>query len=324
MTGQHHEGIERLVHEEGTREEMRRGVRPLMRSAFDFRSLRRSPYGLMPIVVLATIGFFQEFDSQAFNLAGPDIARDLHINVGDIISIVALVSGVAILATLYAGWWADRHRRTPFIGIGTIVSGIGAMLGGRAHSFATASYPRVIDEAANTAADVPSFALLADYYPVDRRGKVFALLGILGSGAALVSPFAVGWALVHYGWKSTLFACGVPLVLMGVVSLLVLREPVRGYMEKKALGLDDETARIEDEPQSFAEGLRATWAVRTLRRVFFASIASNAYSAALSIFVPFWLASMMSARVPAGTSSKSAPPAGVPRPFSSQGSGRPP
>jgi branched-chain amino acid transport system ATP-binding protein len=290
MTGQHHDGIERLVHDEATTPDVERGVRAQLKRAFDFRSIRRSPYGLVPVAVLASITFFQTFDSQAFNLAGPEIARDLHISVGDIISIVALFSTIAVLGALYAGWWADRHRRTPMLAIGTVLSGLGAILSGQAHSFATAAYPRVLDEAANTAAGVPQFALLADYYPVDRRGKVFALLNVLGDASALLAPFLVGWAILHWGWRSTLVSCGLPLVAVGLVALLVLREPVRGYMEKEAGGLDEATARTEDEPQSFAEGMRATWAVRTLRRAFFSSIFTTAYSTIVGVFVPFWLA----------------------------------
>ena len=53
---------------------------------------------------------------------------------------------------------------------------------------------------------------------------------------------------------------------MGVVAAVRLREPIRGYFERKAVGADDDTARVEDEPQSFGEGWRTTFAVRTLRR----------------------------------------------------------
>ena len=64
-------------------------------------------------------------------------------------------------------------------------------------------------------------------------------------------------------------------MLMGIVSGIYLREPIRGYFERKALGADDETARVEDEPQSFGEGWRTTFAIRTLRRFFIADIVGS-------------------------------------------------
>src|SRR5687768_3411752 len=55
----------------------RRSLGALLLDAKDFRVVRRSPYGLAPLVVLGGISFFQRFDVAAFNLAGPEIAREL-------------------------------------------------------------------------------------------------------------------------------------------------------------------------------------------------------------------------------------------------------
>ena len=52
----------------------------------------------------------------------------------------------------------------------------------------------------------------------------------------------------------------------------LLREPVRGYMERRAMGASDEVALQESEPQSFGEAWRTVWAVRTLRRHFIAGM----------------------------------------------------
>ena len=57
--------------------------------------------------------------------------------------------------------------------------------------------------------------------------------------------------------------------------LFRLSEPVRGYMERRALGLDEELAKVEDERLSFGESWRTIWAVRTLRRLFIADICDN-------------------------------------------------
>ena len=59
-------------------------------------------------------------------------------------------------------------------------------------------------------------------------------------------------------------------MLVGLVMLVLLKEPVRGYMERRAMGADEEIALQESEPQSFGEAWRTVWAVRTLRRQFIA------------------------------------------------------
>jgi branched-chain amino acid transport system ATP-binding protein len=270
--------------------EERRGLRAVLRDARDYSVLRHSPYGLRPLLVLGGISFFQRFDSAAFSVAGPDIARDLNISVSDIIGIQTLVGTVAILATLVAGYYADRTRRIPYLAVGTFLSGVFSAVTGRGRSFAGIAGPRVVDDAADTAAGVPSLSLLADYYPDEVRGKAFAFLGNLRRAGALLAPILAGYAVTRFGWGPSFIAFSIPLMVMGVVAILVLREPVRGYFERRARGLSEERALVEDEPQSFGEAWRATFAVRTLRRLTISDIFSYAASDIASLFLVFYLA----------------------------------
>ncbi|HEV7886263.1 MAG TPA: MFS transporter [Acidimicrobiales bacterium] len=242
-----------------------------------YKELRHTPYGLTPVLILSLITMFQLLDTQAFSVAGPDIARDLQISISDFINIQRLIGIFAVFAALYAGWWADRHRRIPILGFGTIISGFGGMFSSRGSSLFSLGLPRTVDDVANVGADVPSFALLADYYPPETRGKAFGLYGSLNKTGRLLAIFLAAILIDWYGWRTPTLLFGIPLVVMGIVAMVKLREPIRGYMERKALGADEETARREEEPQSFGEGWRTIWAVRTMRRVFIAStIASGA------------------------------------------------
>ena len=220
-----------------------------------YRIVRQTPYGLTPLMVLGLIGFFQRFDSAAFSLASPDIARELNISVGDIIGIQAIVGTIATVALLFAGYYADRHRRVPFVSIGTLVSGVFSAVTGRAHSFVAVATPRVIDDVADVASGVPQFSLTADYYPPAVRGRVFALLGLFSKVAALISPVLVGYCIVEFGWRTSFIVFGIPLIVLGVAAQVLLKEPIRGYQERKAMGASEEIARVEDEPLSFAEGV---------------------------------------------------------------------
>jgi ABC-type branched-subunit amino acid transport system ATPase component/predicted MFS family arabinose efflux permease len=268
----------------------RRGVRAVLRDATDYSVVRRSPYGLLPLLVMGGMSFFQNFDSAAFSVAGPDIARDLHISVSDIIGIQTLVGTVAVFATIVAGYYADRTRRVPFLAVGTLLSGLFSAVTGRGRTFAGIAMPRVIDDAADTAAGVPSLSLLADYYPDEVRGKAFAFLGNLGRVGALLAPIVAGYAIVRFGWGSSFIAFGIPLMVMGALSLFLLKEPVRGYFERRASGMSEEHALQEDEPQSFGEAWRATFAVRTLRRLTIGSAFSGAAESIAGLFLTFYLA----------------------------------
>ncbi len=272
------------------REDRELSARSILDSIQGLRLMRGSRYGLTPFIAMSLIGFFQQFDSAAWDLAGPDVARGLNISINDIIGIQTMVGTVAIFAAIGVGWLADRTRRVPFFTVGTLVSGIFSAATGRGRSFAGVAAPRVIDDAANVAADIPSLSLFADYYPDNLRGRVIALSSNLGRAGALIAPPVAGWAIARYGWGNSFVAFGLPLVALGLVMIFLLREPVRGYWERRASGLSEEEALEEDEPQSFGEAWRATLAVRTIRRSTLAAVFTTASSGILGLFLPFFLA----------------------------------
>src|SRR5439155_9658628 len=119
--------------------------------------------------------------------------------------------------------------------------------------------------------------------------RAYSFLGIVSRVGAIVSIAAIGPMLTYWGLRTSFLLAGAPIVVLGVVALFVLREPVRGYFERKAVGADEEVARTEDEPQSFGEGWRATFAVRTLRRLFLSDIFLGC-GEVVQIFLVFLLA----------------------------------
>ena len=248
----------------------RRTLKQLFRDSIDLKGVRQTPYGMTPIGVLTVLFFVSGVNNQAFSIAAPEIARDLEINVQTITGVIQVVGFFSIFAKLFAGWYGDRHARLPMLAFGTISNGAFGMLASRAGSSLSLGAPRVIGESSEQIGDVPLFSLLADYYPVEVRGRVFATLSTLGRIGRLVAVFLVGALVTGVGWRTTFVTTGAALVILGFVVLFRLKEPVRGYMERRAVGASEDVARVEDEPQSFGEAWRTTWGIRTLRRVFIA------------------------------------------------------
>ena len=115
--------------------------------------------------------------------------------------------------------------------------------------------------------------LIADYYPLDSRGRVLRDSSARWTQAGeLVSLLVVGVLVTVVGWRTANLILTVPILLLGLVMLIFLREPMRGYFEKRAMGFDNETSAHEDPPQSFGEAWRTIWAVRMLRRLFVAQM----------------------------------------------------
>jgi branched-chain amino acid transport system ATP-binding protein len=255
----------------------------------NYRDIRRTPYGLIPLLILGGLSFVGQFTDQAFGVAGPFIVRDLEVKITDITSLRSLTGVALIIGGLWIGWALDRTKRAPFVGIGAILSGFLAMVASRAGSLFSFGAPRVADRVAEEVGGIPRLSLLADYYPPEARGKVFALLGTMRRAGALGAIFVVGLLIDHFGWRPATFVFGIPMVIMGVIALVRLREPKRGYFERLAVGATDDEARQEDEPQSFGEGFRATFKVRTLRRLFIGDALSQGGDQLFGLFFPFFL-----------------------------------
>src|SRR5581483_291494 len=161
-------------------------------------------------------------------------------------------------------------KRVPLLGIGTAIAGIFSMVSAGARGIVSFGAPQLIGNVAGEAAAVPSYSLMADYYPPESRGKVFAIFNMVGSTAALPMGLAGALLLDWIGWRAVFLVGGAVTTLVGLATLVLLKEPVRGYMERRAMGADEDVANEESEPQSFGEAWRTVWAVRTLRRQFIA------------------------------------------------------
>jgi branched-chain amino acid transport system ATP-binding protein len=261
------------------------GLRGIIREAGRYRQLRHSRYGMTPALVLGGLSLFELLARGTFTFATPEIVRDLGISASQVIGVLVTVGTILILINLFFAWYADRHRRVPIVGVGAILSGIfGAATSRVGQGSFGIGLVQSLHETAGVGSGVPRYSLLADYYPPEDRGKAFALVSALARAARVAAPIAVGGLIVWVGWRSTYVIFGAGLTVMGVVALLTLREPVRGYMERRATGMDEAAALVEDEPQSFGEGWRTMWSVRTLRRLFLADIFSG-----IDRVLSFWL-----------------------------------
>ena len=242
------------------------------RSLFHWGDIRRTPFGLAPVVMVSLIGFAQTVDTFAFSFALPNIIREFHIGFKAILSIVSMISFLGIIAGIYMGYLSDRVRRLPIFLGGTIASGISAVATAGAHSTVAVGIPRVVDTGAERAIDAPQFSLLADYYPPEVRGRIYGLSQMATSFGNVLAPVLAAGLITGIGLRPAFVVLGLPIVILGAIGFLVLREPVRGYFERRAQGASDEVATREDEAPSFAEAWRTVWSIRTTRRMFVASV----------------------------------------------------
>ncbi|HET6630637.1 MAG TPA: MFS transporter [Woeseiaceae bacterium] len=185
--------------------------------------------GTRVLAILLFAYIFNFIDRQIVGILAVPIKAELQLSDVQL----GLMGGLAF-ALFYTGlgipiaWLADRKSRVSIIAVSLALwSGFTALCG-FAQNFWQLFVARMgvgIGEAGGVA---PSYALISDFFPPERRARALAIFSFgIPIGAAL-GIFFGGWIASNLDWRSAFVIVGlagvvlVPLVKMGI------REPVRG------------------------------------------------------------------------------------------------
>ncbi|HYZ91526.1 MAG TPA: MFS transporter [Actinomycetota bacterium] len=257
----------------------RAGLRQIgrtLKEASQWGALRATPYGLVPILTLSILAGFRGFNDRIFGLVLPDMVQELDLNVVGLLTAQNLFGFFVVFAALGLSHLLDRVRRVPFTGVGNIVNGLGGLTIPHVKTVAPIaglSASELVGRNLSLAPDVP---LVNDYYPPETRGRAFALYTMLFYLGFYGSPWIIGNIATRWGWRTPFYLFAPVLVLGGIVALLVLREPIRGYMERRSLGIKESEARQAEPPPSLGQSWRTIWGIRTMRRLFVSEIFGRA------------------------------------------------
>jgi branched-chain amino acid transport system ATP-binding protein len=234
---------------------------------------------ILPLVLLGYVALVTQWDAQAFGLLLPEIKASFGFSVSFLLGFSVILYALTQLFGPLMGYVADRAKRVWMLRIGALLShgsifltglapNIGAMIGTRALG-------GIGGAIGQSTVGVP---LLADWYPASNRGRVVAFLGITGGIGAIAGPVVAGLLASRLGWRGALMVLGGVATLISL-SLFLLREPVRGVQDRRAMGADEVAANQEQRPVSWTEGWRAASRIWTLRRLWavtpFITVAGN-------------------------------------------------
>jgi MFS family permease len=140
---------------------------------------------------------------------------------------------VYMLASPIFGYLGDQRSRTRPIAIGVALWSLATMWSGLVHNYAELFVSRAAVGIGEAAYATIAPALLADYYPPERRGRIFAIFYMaIPVGAAL--GYVVGGIVSQaWGWRAAFLVAGVPGLVLALAALRV-PDPPRGASEAGA------------------------------------------------------------------------------------------
>ena len=219
-----------------------------------------------PLVVLFGLNAVDELDRTAFGILLPNIRDEFHINLTTALGLVALASIAALALQVPIAQYADRSRRIPLAITGALVWGLFSGMTGLAMGIVVLTIARSGSAIGKAVVDPTHNSLLADYYPIETRSRVFSAHRAANAVGSFVGPLSAGLLAYYFGWRTPFFVFMVPTIIFAVLALK-MREPIRGRWERAATGASEEVINTEEIPASFAESWRTVQKVQSLRRI---------------------------------------------------------
>lgn len=137
---------------------------------------------------------------------------------------------VYMMAAPVFGALGDRRPRPRLIAFGVACWSVATALSGLAGSYLALIAARASVGIGEAAYGTIAPSLLADYFPVSRRGRIMAIFFCaIPVGAAL--GYVVGGLVdAHFGWRAAFFVAGTPGLVLAALCLL-LPDPPRGSQD---------------------------------------------------------------------------------------------
>ena len=159
------------------------------------------------------------------------VKLDLNMTDTQVGSVRSAVFLAALLGQFFWGPLSDRWVRKYIIAIGTVLWSAVTWMTAFVTGFASLLLARAAMSFAEGCFNPSAYALVTDAMPKNRQGLVLGLMGLtypVGTAAALVLVSIIG----AENWRQPFVIYGIIGLALGVLVLLIVREPRRGANEE--------------------------------------------------------------------------------------------
>lgn len=177
------------------------------------------------LAILTLLNFVNYIDRYVLPAVAPRVKEALSLTDEQL----GLVGSAFLLSYLFTspafGYLGDRFSRTRLMGLGVALWSVATAGAGLARSFAQMIVARGAVGVGEASYAAISPALLSDYYPRERRGRVFAIFYLAIPVGSAVGYLLGGLLEHHFGWRAAFFAVGLPGLLLALLTLTIADVP---------------------------------------------------------------------------------------------------
>ena len=164
------------------------------------------------------------------------LAEPVKVELGLSDTQLGLLTGFmfALFYTLFGvpvAWLADRSHRVRIVAAACALWSLFSAGCGLAQNFGQLALARMGVGVGEAGGSPPSYAIIADYFPPEQRGRALALYS-LGIPLGTTAGAAIGgWIASAHGWRAAFIAIGLFGVLFALLVLVAVPEPRRGRFD---------------------------------------------------------------------------------------------
>jgi DHA2 family multidrug resistance protein len=174
---------------------------------------KHNPWLIALTVTIAT--FMEVLDTSIANVALPHIAGSVGASQEEATWVLTsyLVSAAVILPI--SGWLSDRFGRKRFYMTCVVLFTACSALCGLAPTLPLLIFARILQGLGGGGLAPSEQAILADTFPISKRGQAFALYGMAVVVAPAIGPTLGGWLTDNYNWH-WIFFINIPFGLLSL------------------------------------------------------------------------------------------------------------
>ncbi|MDZ7731745.1 MAG: MFS transporter [Acidimicrobiia bacterium] len=219
------------------------------------------------LLILFGLNAVDELARTSFNVLSPNIAEYFNSGITGISVVASIAFAASLGLTVPIANLADRSNRVHLALLGGVIFAFFSGAVGLSLNIVMLAVMYSFTQMGKAFIDPAHNSLLADYYSVDIRPRVFSFHRAGNAVGGFVGPITAGFIASAWGWRAPFFVFAIPTILLVIVGTR-LKEPIRGAQERRAQGASEESIATEEEPPSMSEAWRMCWKIDSLRRIY--------------------------------------------------------
>ena len=193
------------------------------------------------LILLTALNFVNYIDRYILPAVQEQVKGEFHLSDNQLGSLTLWFMIAYMAISPFTGWLGDRFPRKPMIVVCALAISACNFLTASVHSYASLNFRHAMLGIGEASFGIFAPALLADFFAEDRRNQVLTIFNIAIPVGAALGYLAGGFIGHHHGWRMAFVASAIPGAIIGILILLMMKEPQRTGAQSGSHKIDSGT-----------------------------------------------------------------------------------